>query len=93
MDDWRVADWRSPPAACGNPDDERRVAAADDDEERSIRRFRAATGPWSPGEYRVLLFGTLRVRPIWILAVAAVVFGLSMVWLQLAMMGTRSPFF
>jgi hypothetical protein len=93
MDDWRVTDWRSPPAASGDPDDQRRVAAADDDEDSSIRRFREGTQPWSPAEYRVLLFGTWRVKPIWILAVAAVVFALSMVWLQLAMMGTRSPLF
>jgi hypothetical protein len=91
MDHWRVNDWRSSRAAARNPDEERRVATADDDEDRSIRRFKAATEPLRPGELPLLR--PLVVSPPWILAISAVVVALSLVWLQLAMMGVNSPLF
>ena len=79
-------DWRGARADSRSTVDEQRAAAADGDEDRAIRRFLAATEPLSVPR-------PPQVRPIWLLATAAVGFAGSMVWLQLAMLGTRLPLF
>lgn len=89
MDDWRVRDWLSSHVPPQDMNEERRGSAADGDEDRAIRRFLAATDHVARCELHVLR--PPQVSAVWLLAVAVVLFAVGLIWIQVAMLGTRLP--